>query len=49
MDAAITAITAAMDFAPVTVGIGVAAGAIAGVLIVRRGAGMLLGMISGRR
>ncbi|WP_277987750.1 hypothetical protein [Marinobacterium iners] len=42
------AITGAVDFAAVVTGIGVIGAAIAGFVVVRRGAGELIGMIRGR-
>ncbi len=44
--AAVTAITANVDFATIVVGIGVIAAAIMVVVISMRGAGMLIGMVS---
>jgi hypothetical protein len=45
--AAVTAITGAVDFGTVVVGIGAIAGAVALVLISIKGARMLLGMVRG--
>lgn len=45
MDAAITTVTTAVDFAPVITGLGVVGGAIVLALITRRGIRMVFGLI----
>jgi len=44
----VEAILGAVDFAAIAVGVGTVAGLVAVVLVAKRGASMLLGMISGR-